>query len=43
MILNMPGLHKVLIKMLHHRCLTGCQTFLQVLNKAGILDMPDLH
>ena len=28
--LNMPGLHKVLKKMLHHRCLTGFQTFLML-------------
>ena len=27
-VLNMPGLHKVLKKMLHHRCWTGFQIFL---------------
>ena len=26
-VLNVPGLHKVLKKMLHHSCLTGFQTF----------------
>ena len=28
-VLNMPGLHKALKKMLHHRCLTGFQIFLR--------------
>ena len=28
-ILNMPGLHKVLKKMLHHRCLTGSRIFVR--------------
>ena len=27
-VLTMPGLHKVLKKMLHHRCLTGLKIFL---------------
>ena len=28
-ILNIPGLHKVLKKIRHHRCLTGFQIFLR--------------
>ena len=28
-VLNMPMLHKVLKKILHHRCLTGLQIFLK--------------
>ena len=41
-VLNMPGLHKVLKKMLHYRCWTGFK-YSSGSEHATVLNMPGLH